>query len=233
MRCAEGVLVVIPAWNEAGSVPAVVAELRERLPGADVLVVDDGSTDATAAVARAAGARVARLPINLGVGGARRLGYRYALAHGYRTVLQLDADGQHDPAYLPAMLAALDGADLVIGARFAGTGRYPVRGPRRWAMALLAAVLSRVAGTVLTDTTSGLRATGARLTRLYAGWYPAEYLGDTVETLVRAARAGYRIRQVPVAMRPRRAGVPSQSPLRSSLYLARVLLALALSLVRR
>ncbi len=233
MEPGSRVLIVVPAWNEADSIGGVIAELRDELPGVDVLVVDDGSTDDTAALAAAAGALVSRLPINVGVGGARRLGYRYGHEHGYDAVIQIDADGQHDPRYVPAMLAALDEADLVIGARFAGEGEYLVRGPRRWAMTLLSAVLSRVARTRLTDTTSGLRATGRRLTELYATWYPAEYLGDSVETLVHAARRGYRVRQVPVTMRPRLAGTPSHSPLRSTVYLGRAVVILLLSLVRR
>ncbi len=226
------VLIVIPAWNEEGSIGNVVAELRAELPGVGVLVVDDGSGDQTSAVARAAGAVVARLPYNLGVGGAMRLGYRYALEHGYDAVIQLDADGQHDPRYLPKLVDLLDEADLVIGARFAGEGDYRVRGPRRWAMVMLSAVISRVARYRLTDTTSGFRATNRRVTRLFAGFYPVEYLGDTVETLVHAIRSGYTVRQVPVAMRPRQAGAPSHSPIKSSVYLLRAFAILLLSLVR-
>src|SRR5215471_16493047 len=143
------VLIVIPAWNEAGSIGEVITELGGELPGVDVLVVDDGSTDQTAAIATAAGATVARLPFNLGVGGAMRLGYRYGYEHGYDVVIQLDADGQHDPRYVPKLVDALDEADLVIGARFAGEGDYIVRGPRRWAMVMLRTVLSRLAGTRL------------------------------------------------------------------------------------
>ena len=112
-------LVIVPAWNEEGSIGATIAELRAAHPEVDVLVVDDGSGDSTAAIAEGAGALVARLPYNLGVGGAMRAGYRYALRHGYAAAVQLDADGQHDPAYLPALLSGLDHADIVVGARFA------------------------------------------------------------------------------------------------------------------
>src|ERR1039458_7225626 len=155
----------------------------------DVLVVDDGSTDQTALRAREAGAVVARLPYNLGVGGAMRLGFRYAVERDYDTVVQIDADGQHDPAFVPQLLERIAaGADLVIGARFAGIGEYRARGPRRWAMTLLSSVLSHLAGTRLTDTTSGMRASSRPLMNLFAGNYPVEYLGDTVETLAMAAR---------------------------------------------
>ncbi|MBG6065884.1 glycosyl transferase family 2 [Micromonospora ureilytica] len=226
-------LIIIPALNESGSIADVVGEVRGELPGVDVLVVDDGSTDRTAAVAAAAGAKVAKLPYNLGVGGAMRLGYRYARDHDYEVAIQIDADGQHDPRYVPKLVDLLDDNDLVIGARFAGEGDYMVRGPRRWAMVMLSAVLSRVAHTKLTDTTSGFRAANRRVIEMFATWYPAEYLGDTVETLVHTARRGYRIRQVPVAMRKRMAGTPSHSPARAMIYLGRAFAVLTLALIRR
>ncbi|MEU5549911.1 glycosyltransferase family 2 protein [Micromonospora sp. NPDC047793] len=226
-------LVIIPALNEAGSIADVVREVRGELPGVDVLVVDDGSTDRTSAVAAAAGARVARLPYNLGVGGAMRLGYRYAYDHDYDVAVQIDADGQHDPRYVPKLVDLLDDHDLVIGARFAGEGEYTVRGPRRWAMGMLSMVLSGLSGTTLTDTTSGFRAANRRMIEMFAQWYPAEYLGDTVETLVHTARRGYRIQQVPVAMRRRMAGTPSHSPAKAMIYLGRALAVLTLALIRR
>ena len=227
------VLIVIPAWNEEASVGHTVGEVRGELPDVDVLVVDDGSGDRTCEVAREAGAIVARLPYNLGVGGAMRLGYRYGYEHGYDVVIQVDADGQHDPRYVPKLVDALDDADFVIGARFAGEGDYRVGGPRRWAMTVLSAVLSRMAGTRLSDTTSGFRAANRRTVELFARWYPVEYLGDTIEVLVRLLRSRYVVRQVPVTMRPRRAGIPSHSPIKSTLYLARALVILVLSMVRR
>jgi glycosyltransferase involved in cell wall biosynthesis len=226
-------LVVMPAWNEEAAIKDTIDEVRVALPDDDLLVVDDGSTDRTAEVARAAGAAVVTLPYNLGVGGAMRTGYRYALGRDYDIVVQVDADGQHDPAEVPTLVDGLSEADIVIGARFAEAGTYRVRGPRRWAMRLLAAALSRIAGTKLTDTTSGFRAANRRSLALFASHYPAEYLGDTVESLVIAARAGLRIRQVPVHMRPRRAGVPSQGAIKAALYLVRAGLALVLALLRR
>jgi len=227
-------LIIVPAWNEASTIQAVVKEVHVVVPAADVLVVDDGSKDDTAQLAREAGARVLRLPYNLGVGGAMRLGYRYARDRGYERAVQIDADGQHDPAYVSMLLAALDdGADLVIGARFAGMGDYEVRGPRRWAMAMLSGVLSRFANTPLTDTTSGLRACSRPLIELFARSYPVEYLGDTVESLTIATRAGCRVAQVPVAMRKRKAGTSSHSPLRAAVYLGRAGMVLPLAVIRR
>jgi glycosyltransferase involved in cell wall biosynthesis len=229
----DRVLVVVPALNEAASVGSVVAEVHAHYPAADVLVVDDGSVDATAEVARAAGAAVCRLPFNLGVGGAMRVGYRYAVREGYAVVVQIDADGQHDPAYLPLLVAATATSDVVIGARFAGEGDYAVGGPRRWAMTVLARVLTRLAGEPLSDVTSGFRATNRRATRLFADHYPSEYLGDTVESLVIALRLGCSVRQVPVSMRRRNTGQASQGTLRSAVYLSRAVVALGFALVRR
>lgn len=227
------VLIIVPAWNEAESIASVVGEIHGALPFVDVLVVDDGSTDETAKLARGAGAVALTLPYNLGVGGAMRLGYRYARDHDYDIAIQCDADGQHDPAYVPKLIDALSGSSLAIGARFAGEGEYHVHGPRKWAMSMLSWVLSRLAHTQLTDTTSGFRACDRDLIKLFAEWYPVEYLGDTVETLVRAVRLGYRVSQIPVAMRPRQTGTPSQSPFKAMLYLGRAFLTLFLALVRR
>ncbi len=209
----------------------VIREVYAALPGVTVLVVDDGSSDDTSGVSRREGARVATLPFNLGVGGAMRLGFLYALEHDFPVVVQIDADGQHDPAGVPALLAELDEADLVLGARFAGAGDYKIRGPRRWAMKALAVTLSRTAHTTLTDTTSGFRASGPRAVTLFARHYPAEYLGDTVESLVIASRGGLKIRQVPVAMRTRVAGVSSHRPFKAAFYLGRAAIALAVAFI--
>lgn len=226
-------LVVIPALNEEASVGLVVKSVHEVDPDAHIVVVDDGSTDATSDVAKAAGADVIVLPFNIGVGGALRAGFRYARRFGYQCVVQVDGDGQHNPDHIPELLAGLADADVVIGARFAGVGDYEARGPRRLAMRLLARSLSRRTGERLTDTTSGFRAFNRRAVELFAVDYPAEYLGDTVEALVIAARAGLRVTQIPVEMRPRTSGAPSQRWFKSTIYLGRVFLALAMSRVRR
>ncbi|GLZ40637.1 glycosyltransferase family 2 protein [Actinokineospora sp. NBRC 105648] len=227
------ILIVLPALNEENNVGPVVRHVRETLPDAGVLVVDDGSSDQTSAKAREAGATVARLAVNLGVGGAMRTGFRYAVANGYDVVVQVDADGQHDPEHVRELVDNLVDADLVIGARFAGKGEYRARGPRRWAMWVLAFVISRLARTKLTDVTSGFKAAGPRAVKMFAQYYPAEYLGDTVESLVLAIRGGLVVKQVPVEMRVRSGGQPSQTPIRAAVYLVRAGLALLLALVRR
>lgn len=225
-------LVIVPALNEEASIASVIGEIAAAAPSADVLVVDDGSTDSTAQVARAAGARVLVLPFNLGVGGAMRAGFKFAVEQGYDAVAQIDADGQHDPVYLSALVAALAEADIVIGARFAGEGDYRATGARQAAMRVLSVVLSRVARTRLTDTTSGFKVMGTRALHLFATNYPAEYLGDTIEALVVASRAGLRVRQVPVAMRERQGGVASHNFVKSTIYLVRASLALVVALAR-
>ena len=228
------VLVIVPAWNEQDCIADTVREIRERVSDADLLVVDDGSGDLTTAHARGAGAAVLRLPFNLGVGGAMRAGYRWAYAEGYDVAVQIDADGQHDPSFLEPLVAALADHDIVIGARFASPDDpYRVRGPRRWAMFLLAGVLSRLAGTRLTDVTSGFRACNRRAMLVFSRHYPAEYLGDTVESLVIALRMKCRITQVPVTMRPRAGGRPSASPVKAAVFLGRAVVALCLALVRK
>jgi len=228
----QSVLVVIPALNEEDSVADVVRDVRQGIPAARCLVIDDGSSDKTGERARAAGAVVLTLPYNLGVGGAMRAGFRFARTNGYSIVVQVDADGQHDPAVVRQLIAGLSDSDLMIGARFAGVGDYGVSGPRRWAMRALARVMSRVAGTQLTDVTSGFKAAGPRAVALFADNFPAEYLGDTIEALVIAARAGLTIRQMPVAMRERQAGNPSHHPVKAAVYLTRACAAFALSMLR-
>ncbi|MGW9345970.1 glycosyltransferase family 2 protein, partial [Streptomyces albidoflavus] len=152
---------------------------------------------------------------------------------GYTRAIQVDADGQHDPADIDRVLRGLEHADISIGARFADVGDYSVRGPRRWAMRFLAAVVSRIARTRLTDVTSGFRAAGSRAIAQYVRYYPAEYLGDTLDSLVAALHEGLTVTQVPVAMRPRVHGMPTQGPIGSTVYLLRSVFALLLAMMRR
>ncbi len=201
-RPAQSVLVIVPAWNEEQNVGTTVREILATGRDYDVAVVDDGSVDATASVARQAGAIVLSLPFNLGVGGAMRTGFTYAKRMGYQRAIQVDADGQHNPADIERVLEGLARADISIGARFSDVGDYQVRGPRKWAMRLLAAIVSRVAKTRLTDVTSGFRAAGPRAIEQYVRYYPAEYLGDTLDSLVAACHSGLTVTQVPVRCGP-------------------------------
>ncbi len=236
MELVTDVLVVIPAYNEADSVGAVVSEVLESAPKVHILVVDDASTDTTAVLARKAGAEVVTNVFNLGVGGAMRVGFRYAAAKGYRALIQVDGDGQHDAHDLGRLLDPIeDRAEpmVAIGARFAGRGDYDAPRARRWAMRLLAWYLSRMTHVHLTDVTSGFRAHNRAAIELFARTYPADYLADTVESLVIAVEAGGAVTQVPVSMRSRTGGSPSQSRLRATAYLTRVAFVLALAVFRR
>jgi glycosyltransferase involved in cell wall biosynthesis len=229
---ADRLLVIVPALNEADSIAAVVAVARAEL-GADVVVVDDGSTDATGALARAAGATVLTLPYNLGVGGAIRTGLRFAEREGYQRVLQLDGDGQHEAAEGRRLVEVLDAedVDLVVGSRFAAG--YDVAAGRRVVMRILARIISRRLRTPISDTTSGFRAMAAPTIALFAQQYPLDYLSDTVEALLIAGDAGLRVREVDVRMRPRQGGVPSASPFRSAYHLVRLLLVVLVHTIRR
>lgn len=225
-------LIVMPALNEEGAIASVIAEIHSVIPGIRVLVVNDGSLDRTAEVARSAGALVADLPYNMGVGAAMRVGFNYARAYGISNVVQIDSDGQHDPGDLPAILRGLEHHDIVIGSRFVTRTAYEVRGPRKWAMKVMSMTISRLAKHPVTDTTSGYKASGPRAVELFALHYPAEYLGDTIEALVIAARSGLTMTEVTAHMRVRQAGVPSHNPVKSAIYLGRAFIALAFAQIR-
>lgn len=227
----NGVLVLVPAYNEQETVARVVTEILAA--GFPTVVIDDGSHDETASRAVAAGARVLRLPVNLGVGGALRCGFRYAVDQGFDTVIQCDGDGQHRPQEIGRLLGPLRrGAHLVIGSRFKGQ-QMSRRGIRHRAMKALTWIAGRAAGTQLTDATSGFRAIRQPLLDLFCVSYPTEYLGDTVEAIMIAGRAGYSVAEVPVSMDDRGAGTSSASTTAASWYVLRVLAAVALRAGRR
>ncbi|HEY7207769.1 MAG TPA: glycosyltransferase family 2 protein [Gaiellaceae bacterium] len=226
-------LAIVPALNEQESVGRVIDELRAFDPGLDVVVVDDGSTDRTAGIAVDSGARVVRLPFNLGIGGAMQTGFRYAFEHGYDVAVQVDGDGQHDPAELPKILAPLIAgeADLVVGSRFTGEGEFRSTALRRVGIRVFAWTVSRIVGQRVTDTTSGFRAVGRRGIALFAADYPHDY--PEVEATVMVAKARLRLLEVPVSMRERAGGRSSITTLGSVYYMAKVMLALFVGLFRR
>ncbi|GAB4159487.1 MAG: glycosyltransferase family 2 protein [Planctomycetota bacterium] len=224
-------LVLIPAHCEQGRVGPVVASAR-RL-GLDVLVVDDGSTDGTAAEAERAGAVVLRHPFNLGYGVALHSGYHYARRHGYERVLQMDADGQHLPEMLPRLIAALDeGADVAIGSRYAESDPPRTSLLRRLGTALFRAIATVWTGQRITDPTSGFQGLSARAIHFvtHDGW--PEDFPDT-DVLIEYARAGLAIREVPVVMRERRSGCSMHRGARIAYYGYKMLVTLALLPVRR
>ncbi len=220
-------LVIVPAFNEEAVIEQTVSDVLRH--GYDLIVVNDGSTDGTSDAARRGGARVLDIPINLGVGGALRCGFQWAVNHGHDVVVQCDADGQHRAEEIKALLEAqqLTGAHLVVGSRFASPEGWEASGQRLWAMRLLARLASRAAGTTLTDATSGFRCIAQPLLAQFAVNYPAQYLGDTFEAIVAAGRAGYRVAEVPTPMDPRTIGRSSATTVAGTIYLLRAILVTA------
>ncbi|MCU0267514.1 MAG: glycosyltransferase family 2 protein [Acidimicrobiales bacterium] len=233
-RGAGRTLVVIPAKDEEEPLPGVLAELRAALPDVDVVVVDDGSTDRTGEVARAGGAVVLRLPFNLGIGGALRAGFRYAVEQGYDRAVQFDADGQHDAAEISTLLAALGaGADMAIGNRFGDASHtYDVGRVRARAMGLLRFAVRQFSGQRFHDTSSGFRAFNRPVLEFFARTYPSEYM-ESVEALLLACAEGFRVAEVPVVMHQRTAGAPSNRNLRLLYHYLRLLLVMTVSATRR
>jgi glycosyltransferase involved in cell wall biosynthesis len=228
-------LVVVPAYNEGDSVAAVVDSLRVYAAGFDVLVVDDGSTDETAGKARAAGAAVARMPFNVGIGGAVQTGFVYAKEHGYDYMVQVDGDGQHDASELHKLLetiAARPELDVVCGSRFL-TDEPGYRAPiaRRMGIRLFALLLTRIAGQKVTDPTSGFRLYNRRAIELFARDYPHDY--PEVEAVLMAHAHRLRIAEVPVRMHVRAGGRSSIDRRRSMYYMVKVSLALLAGMMRR
>jgi glycosyltransferase involved in cell wall biosynthesis len=221
-------LVFIPAWNEADSVAAVIADVHERLSGADVLVVDDGSTDETAARAADAGATVASLPFNQGLGAALQTGYLYALREGYDFCAHLDADGQHPPAEVARLLEEVRAgrADLVIGSRYRepGEGADGVDGDdykptisRRIGTSVFRFFLTLATRQRFTDTTSGMRAANRRVMELFSENYSPDFA--EIESLQLAVRQGLRVEEVPVRMLERAGGSSFLTPVRSAFFI--------------
>jgi glycosyltransferase involved in cell wall biosynthesis len=227
-------IAIVPALNEEGSIAGVIAEIRAVDPGFEVIVIDDGSTDRTAARAAEQGAHVLTLPFNLGIGGAVQTGLKYAREHDFDISVQIDADGQHDPGELPKLLAPLIAgeADVVVGSRFLGEKNYKAPMLRRIGIRAFAWIVSAVVGQPLTDTSSSFRAFGRRSIGYFARDYPHGFV-ETVEATVIAARCGLRLKEVPVVMRQRVMGQSSLTLPLSIYYSIKVLVAVFVSIFRR
>lgn len=228
-------LAIIPAYNESSTLADVITSLRERAPEFDPLVVDDGSTDYTAEVARAYRARVLRVPFNLGIGGAVQAGFIYALENGYDYVAQVDADGQHDPGELRALRSVMEGSgsvDMVCGSRFLTQDyQYPSPISRRTGIHIFAFLLSRIVSDPVSDPTSGFRLYNRRAIELFARDYPHDY--PEVEAILMLHHHRLRMREVPVRMHERGGGRSSISTGKSAYYMIKVLLAVLVGLARR
>jgi hypothetical protein len=227
------ILIIVPAYNEEASLPGVVRDLSEHIPAADVLVVNDGSYDATALVARKLGVPVLDLPFNLGIGGAVQAGYLYAERNDYDIAVQFDGDGQHLAGEIKKLLGPLEAnqADLVVGSRFLAMGGYKTPVFRKIGIGIFSFVLSDIMGTTVTDSTSGFRAANRRVIEFFAHTYPDDY--PEVESLVLLHKVGLRMAEVSVAMRERTGGRSSITPVRSLYYMIKVLMAIFIDLMKK
>ncbi len=225
-------LVIIPALNEEASIAHVIDLIHEHAPWADVAVINDGSVDRTATIAQDCGAIVLSEPYNVGIGAAVQTGFIYAARYGYEITVQNDGDGQHDPREIPQLVSDLisSGADLVVGSRYIEDRGYITPKSRRIGIILLAKVISFVTRQPITDPTSGFRASGRRTIALCAQLYPHDY--PEPEALVMLHRAGLKLREIPVTMNPRYGGTSSITPIKSGLYMIKVLLAILIDVLR-
>jgi glycosyltransferase involved in cell wall biosynthesis len=228
----EQLLVLIPAFNEAGAIGGVIEEVRAVVPQAPILVVDDASTDETERVSRAAGAYVLRLPYHLGLGGGVQAGYKLAFELGYEYVIRVDGDGQHDPKYIPALLETLrkTGCHMAIGSRFQnGNGGYTssVRAIGIWFFRL---VLRPILGKPVHDPTSGFVGVNRQALRAFAGSFPLEY--PEIEALVVLQRKRFQFQEVPCRMRKRKAGRSSITAVKSLYYIFHVLLGVFINVLK-
>ena len=229
---ARTALAVVPAYNEAATIAGVVTSLRCHAPDFEVLVIDDGSTDDTSRLARAAGARVVRPPFNLGIGGAVQTGFVFAREAGYDLMVQVDGDGQHDPEELPKLVAAMaSDVDMVCGSRFLRKGEYLAPISRRAGIHVFAWLLSRLVGQPVTDPTSGFRLYNRRAIKLFADDYPHDY--PEVEAVLMLHHHQLRMLEIPVRMFQRGGGSSSINSGKSAYYMIKVLLALFVALARR
>ncbi|HRK33401.1 MAG TPA: glycosyltransferase family 2 protein [Candidatus Hydrogenedentes bacterium] len=227
------VLVIIPAYNEQETIGAVLDALHTHAPDYDVLVVDDGSRDATAAIVRARGVEVIRLPINLGIGGAMQTGYKYAWRNGYDVAVQCDADGQHPVDRIPALVERLltGDADLVIGSRYVAQSDYTPSFYRRIGKSILSRIVDFFIGGGITDTTSGFRAINRKALDILARHYPEDY--PEAEVLVILHRAGLKAIEIPVQMHARQGGASSIRWPQAVYYMAKVVLAIFIDMFRK
>jgi len=231
----DGKLAIVPAHNEAEAIASTVEAIHRWAPDFDVVVVDDGSSDATAQRAAAAGAVVLRLPFNLGIGGAMQSGYLYARENGYQVAVQVDGDGQHDPRHIHDLIERLRSdpqLQMVTGSRFLEPTQegYRSSATRRIGIRVFSTVISLITRQRVTDPTSGFRMTNRRGIELFARDYPQDY--PEVEAILLMHSHRLRSCEIPVVMRPRLTGQSAIGSTQSVYYMVKVLLALFVAMFR-
>ena len=227
------ILVIIPAYNEQASIARVIERVKESVPAADIVVINDGSHDSTSLAAYESGAKVISLPYNLGIGAAVQTGFILAQAGNYEIAVQVDGDGQHDPAEIEVLMSRLlaDECDVVVGSRYLTDRGYVTPLPRLLGTKILAAYVSMLAGQKFSDTTSGFRASNRRAIGICAENYPADY--PEPESLLTFRKIGLRVSEVPVHMNKRYGGKSSITPFWSAYYMIKVILAVTILSLRR
>jgi len=229
--CAAKRLIIIPAFNEAAALPSLIHSCREKAAGWDVVVVNDGSKDETAAVARQAGVPLLDLDQNLGIGGAMQTGFLYAWHMGYQWAVQIDGDGQHDPGQLDLLWNARQEQDCVIGSRFLGSKAFQSTSLRRLGISLLSLMIFLGSGRRIRDVTSGMRLINRKVLALFCAYYPSDY--PEPESLAMLLRAGCAVREISVDMQCRRHGVSSLAGFTGVGYMLKSLPRVVLSLAFR
>ncbi len=228
----NNILVIIPAFNEEKNISKVVHSVKSEMHNVDIVVIDDGSIDNTPVLAKKAGAKVIKLPFNLGIGSAMQTGYIYAKENNYNIAVQLDGDGQHDAKYLSSIISpVLNGtADMVIGSRYVNQTAYKSKALRRAGMLFFSGLVTLLTGNPIKDTTSGFRAINRKVIDYFSQKYPTDY--PEVDVLIRLHKKNFKILEIPVEMKARQGGVSSITPIRSIYYMIKVSLVLLINSIR-
>ena len=226
-------LIIIPAYNESENIEKTIRSIKENAKGFDYIVINDCSTDDTKRICERNGYNIISLPINLGIGGAVQTGYKYAWQNGYDMAVQVDGDGQHDPAFLETMANYIleEKCDMVIGSRFINKEGFQSSGARRIGIRYFTALIKFLTGVKITDPTSGLRMINRYVIKIFAVDYPRDY--PEPESVVAILRQKKNVREIPVIMKAREGGVSSISPKKSVYYMIKVTLAILIECIRK
>ena len=227
MNTNDRIAVLVPAFNESQSIERVVRNINDSNPQVDVIVINDGSADDTAALAEKAGATVLSLPVNLGYGAALQTGYKYALMHDYGYTVQIDGDGQHDPKFIPEMISKLrNGTDVVIGSRFLGVGDYDNPALRQIGMTFFRFLIYLFIRRRVTDPTSGFQAMKRNVFEFFARskQFPSDF--PDADIIILLHYAGYRVEEMPVVMYKSETGKSMHSGWKPIYYIIKMLLSI-------